>query len=190
MADQPHLIVALTGASGAYATEMLLNRAPWPTTLIVSDWGRKVFERECGPYERLMSIAARVHDNRDMMTPPASGSVPNVGMVVLPCSVNTMGQIAAGMGENLITRAAHCQLKERRPLILCLRETPLSLIDLKNCVRVAEAGGIIMPLAPPFWMHTDNSVQPVTLHDVLGAYVDRVLRLLGHPLRRTWEDLL
>jgi 4-hydroxy-3-polyprenylbenzoate decarboxylase len=93
------------------------------------------------------------------------------------------------LGDTLIARAAHCQLKERRPLILGLRETPLTLIDLRNAVRAAEAGAVIMPLSPPFYMFKGHTPDKITLHDLMAAYVDRVLTLLGHEAATTWEDV-
>lgn len=184
-----HLIVALSGASGAYATELLLEKSLWPTMLIVSKWGREIYTHECGPLKRLEKLADRVFDDGDMMAAPASGSVPTAGMVILPCSTNTMGRIAAGLGETLIARAAHCQLKERRPLVVGLRETPLTAIDAKNASALAAAGATLMPLSPPFYMFKGRSPRQVTMHDLLEVYVDRVLSLLGQPLEKTWEDV-
>ena len=183
------LIVAMTGASGAYAAELLLAKSPWPTMLIASRWAREIYAHECGPFEELTKRAGAVFSNDDMLAPPASGSVAAMGMVILPCSVNTLGQIAAGLGESLITRAAHCQLKERRPLILGLRETPLTAIDLHNAAQAAAAGAAVMPLAPPFYMFKGRTPRQITLHDLMNAYVDRILALLGHPLKATWEDV-
>jgi flavin prenyltransferase len=188
-AQPPRLIVAMTGASGAYAARLLLANSPWPTTLIASRWAREIYVQECGPFEELLQAAGEVYAPTDMAAPPASGSVPTRGMVVLPCSINTLGQIAAGLADNLITRAAHCHLKERRPLILCLRETPLTTIVLDNAAKVAGAGAVVMPMAPPFFMFKGKSPQQVSLHDLLEAYVARVLALLGRPLDATWEDL-
>ena len=185
----PHLIVAMTGASGAYAAELLLRKSPWPTMLITSKWGRQIYAHECGPVAQLEKLAGRVLDNGDMLAPPASGSVPTAGMVILPCSANTLGQIAGGLGESLIARAAHCHLKERRPLILGLRETPLSAIDLQNAAAAGAAGAMVMPLSPPFFMFKGRTPQQISLHDLMEAFVDRVLGLLGHPLTRTWEDV-
>jgi flavin prenyltransferase len=177
-AQPPRLIVAMTGASGAYAARLLLANSPWPTTLIASRWAREIYVQECGPFEELLQAAGEVYAPTDMAAPPASGSVPTRGMVVLPCSINTLGQIAAGLADNLITRAAHCQLKERRPLILGLRETPLTLIVLRNAA-VAEAGATIMPISPPFYMFKGRKPDQITMHDLLAAYVDRILSLLG-----------
>jgi 4-hydroxy-3-polyprenylbenzoate decarboxylase len=184
-----HLIVAMTGASGAYATQLLLERSLWPTMFIASKWGRQVYVHECGPIKELEKLAGRVFDNGDMTAPPASGSVPTAGMVIVPCSAHTMGRIAAGLGDTLISRAAHCQLKERRPLIIGLRETPLTAIDVKNAGTLASAGATLMPLSPPFYMFKGLSPQKVTMHDLMTAYVDRVLSILGRPLGKTWEDV-
>lgn len=184
-----HLVVAMTGASGVYAAELLLERSSWPTMLIASQWARQIYAHECGPMERLEQKAGQVFDNADMLAAPASGSVATAGMVIVPCSANTLGQIAAGLGENLITRAAHCHLKERRHLILGLRETPLSAIDAQNSAALAAAGATIMPLSPPFYMFKNQSPRQITLHDLMSAYVDRVLAILGQPMPKTWEDV-
>jgi flavin prenyltransferase len=186
---RPPLVVAMTGASGAYATRLLLAKSPWPTILVASRWAKEIFVQECGSFEELAHSAGRVYDSDDMTAPPSSGSTETIGMVILPCSINTLGQIANGLGDNLITRAAHCHLKERRPLILGLRETPLTHIDLRNAVRAGEAGAVIMPLTPPFFMFKGRTPQQITLHDLMDAYVDRVLFLLGRRMSATWEDI-
>lgn len=184
-----HLIVGMTGASGVYTTQLLLAKSPWPTTLVASRWAREIYAHECGSFKNILKLATASFDPDDLTAPPSSGSTPTVGMVVLPCSMNTLGQIAAGLADNLITRAAHCHLKERRPLILGLRETPLSVIDLENAAKVATAGAIVMPLSPPFFMFKGKSAHQITLHELMEAYVDRVLAVLGHPMPSTWEDV-
>ncbi len=110
-------------------------------------------------------------------------------MVVLPCSTNTLAKIAGGIADSLITRAAHCHLKEHRKLVLCVRESPWTLIDLDNARKVAAAGGIIMPLSPPFYMAAGRDPDTVTMTELLGAYVDRVLAVLGHPAETDWESI-
>jgi 4-hydroxy-3-polyprenylbenzoate decarboxylase len=187
--DQPQLILALTGASGAKMVQVLLERSKWPVTLIVTKWGQAVFEHECGEYSQIASKAAQVYKNDDFWAPPASGSVPTKGMVIAPCSANTLAKIAAGMGDNLVTRAAYCHLKQRRPLILVLREAPLTTIDLENAARVSAAGGIIMPLTPPFYMFAGQSSKKTTLFDLLNALADRILFLLGQRLPANWETI-
>ncbi|RJQ81714.1 MAG: UbiX family flavin prenyltransferase [Desulfobacteraceae bacterium] len=188
--NKPPLIVAMTGASGAYAAQLLLAKSPWPTLLMASRWAKEVFARECGSFEALAQTAGRVYDADDLTAPPASGSTETIGMVILPCSVNTLGRIANGLADNLITRAAHCHLKERRPLILGVREAPLTSIDLQNAVRVSAAGAIIMPITPPFFMFKGKTPHQISLHDLMDAFVERVLSLLGRRMAETWEDML
>ncbi len=182
-----NLIVAITGATGAYTAKLLMEKAPWPVALVISPWGQDVYERECGDIEDLKSRAAAVYDNEDLSAPIASGSVPTAGMVVLPCSANTMGKIASGHADTLITRAAQCHLKERRRLILCVRESPWSSIQIDAARTVSGAGGIIMPLSPPFYMFADQDPKAVTAHTLLDLYADRVLALLGQPSDHNWE---
>ena len=182
-----NLVLAVTGASGSYAARMLLERSPWPVTLVASRWGKDVYERECAPFRQLIDMADAVFDNSDLSAPIASGSVSTAGMVILPCSCNTLAQVATGVGDTLIGRAAHCHLKERRKLVLCVRESPWTLIDLDNARTVTAAGGIVMPLSPPFYMTADKNPEDVRMPDLLGAYVDRVLAVLGHPGKSTWE---
>ena len=184
-----NLVLAITGATGAHAAELLVARSPWPITLVASRWGKDLCAREGVSFDALAARADTVLDDADLAAGISSGSVATVGMVVLPCSADTLAKVAAGIAETLITRAAHCHLKERRRLILCVRESPWSLIDLDNARRVAAAGGVIMPISPPYYMAADRCPDAVTMTDLLGAYVDRVLGLLGHPPDRTWEDL-
>ncbi|MCP4745783.1 MAG: UbiX family flavin prenyltransferase [Desulfobacteraceae bacterium] len=183
------LIVAMSGASGAYAAELLIEKSPWPVMLIASKWAKQVYEHECGLFENLVKKARQVLDNEDMTAAPASGSVPVAGMVIMPCSTHTLASISAGLADTLITRAAHCQLKEKRPLILGVRETPWTAVDLENAARLAGMGVNIMPLSPPFFMFKGRSPCDVTLKEVMSAYVDRVLALLGHTGAETWEDI-
>lgn len=181
-----NLVVALTGATGVFATRRLIEKSPWPVTLVASEQGRRVCEQECGPFAAMAAGAAEVLDDHDLTAPIASGSVPTRAMVVLPCTANTLGKIAQGIGDTLITRAAHCHLKERRTLILCVRETPWSLVDVRNAGSVAAAGGMIMPLSPPFYMMAGRDPSAVTMKDLLDAYVDRVLSVLGQPQVEHW----
>jgi 4-hydroxy-3-polyprenylbenzoate decarboxylase len=184
-----NLILAVTGASGSLAAELLLRKSPWPVSLVASAWGQDVFGRECGDFGRLAALANKVYEDRDLAAPISSGSVPTGGMVLLPCSTNTLAKIAHGIADSLITRAAHCHLKEGRKLVLCVRETPWTLIDLNNAAAVAAAGGVIMPLSPPFFQMGRRDPAAVTMTDLLDAYVDRVLAVLGYPADRNWETL-
>jgi len=185
-----NLVLGITGASGAHAAERLVEKSPWPVTVVATRHGREVFEFECGrPFAELADRAAAVHENDDLWSPLASGSVSTVGMVVLPCSVNCLGKVATGNCDTLLTRAAHCHLKSRRPVILCLRETPLTAIDYGNAREASLAGAVVMPLSPPFYMFHGRSPDTVSMTDLLDAYVDRVLQLLGHDPARTWETV-
>lgn len=182
-----NLVVGLTGATGAYATRMLIEKSPWPVSLVASDWGLEIYRRECGTAEDLKTLADDILDNGDLAAPISSGSVPTAGMVILPCSTDMLGKIASGIADTLISRAAHCHLKEKRPLVICLREAPLTAIDLENAHRLALAGAIIMPLSPPFYMFAEKSASAVTMHDLFSAYVDRILSVLGHAPTENWE---
>lgn len=184
-----NLILALTGATGAMAVNTLVEKSPWPLTLVASKWGKTVYEKECGSFETLVGKMDKVYDDDDLAAPISSGSIASVGMVILPCSCNTLGEIASGVSSTLITRAAHCHMKERRPLVFCLREAPLSLIDLRNAVSVSESGGIVMPMSPPYYMLDTSRPDTVSLRQLLDVYIDRVLALLGKAADRTWEDV-
>ena len=186
---EKHLILGVTGASGVYAAELLIEKSPWPVDLIASKWAGEIYAHERGQSKNLTEKADKVYSNEDLCAPVSSGSVPTVGMVILPCSTNTMGQIASGLCDNLITRAAHCHLKERRPLVICLRETPLTAIDLENGSKIAAAGGIIMPLSPPFYMFGRKDPETVSMADLMNVYVDRILSILGHPSESNWETI-
>lgn len=184
-----NLVLAVTGATGIHAAGLLIEKSPWPVTLVASDWGKDVCRREYGEFEELARGAAQVYDNANQAAPIASGSVATAGMVVLPCTSNTLAHLANGLGDTLILRAAHCHLKERRKLVLCVRESPWTLMDLKNAVTVASAGGIIMPLSPPFYIVGGRSPESVTMKELIEIYVDRVLAVLGHAAERNWETV-
>ena len=183
------LVLAVTGASGALLAERIVAKSPIPVILTAGKWGRAVYEAECGPFETLTKRVQAVYDADDMSAPIASGSVETAGMVVAPCSAGTLGRIAAGTSDTLAARAAHCHLKERRPLILCLREAPLTRIDLQNAERAAAAGAVVMPLSFPFYMQKECDPRTVTLAELMDDFAERVLSLLGVPPSRTWADV-
>jgi 4-hydroxy-3-polyprenylbenzoate decarboxylase len=184
-----NLILAVNGATGTHAAERLMKKSPWPVALVASEWGKNVAQRECVDFARLAALAAKVYDDADLAAAISSGSVPTIGMVILPCSSNTMAKVAHGISDTLITRAAHCHLKERRRLVLCVRETPWSLIDLNNATTVSAAGGIVMPLSPPFYQLAGKDPLTVTMTDLMDLFVDRVLAVLGHPSASNWETV-
>ena len=184
------LVVAISGASGAvYGVRLLqaLHKAPdIETHLVVSDAGWHNLQHELA-MERTAdeALAAQVHDVRDIGATLASGSFQCAGMVVAPCSMRTLAAVAHGLADNLITRAADVMLKERWRLVLMVRESPLSLIHLRNMVSVTEAGGIICPPLPAFYLH------PQSVDDIVDQGVARVLDLLDvpHTLSARWADL-
>jgi 4-hydroxy-3-polyprenylbenzoate decarboxylase len=194
------VIVAITGASGSlYGIRLLkaLLAKPLTVHLIVSDAGKAVMAHEIGPYDKdiipllkangvALHPQAQLHHHSpgDLFAPPASGSFLHGGMVIAPCSMKTLAAITAGLADDLIHRSADVCLKERRPLILLPRETPLSLVHLENMVRAARAGATILPPAPGFYF------RPETIQDLVDSIVARVLDHLGqeHTLTKRWGD--
>jgi flavin prenyltransferase len=197
------LVLAITGASGAvYAVRLLelLIASGREMHLMISPSGAAVMKQELGRSVSLEGFDAgslltagaaekaakqvHYHQYMDFMAPVASGSFRTGGMVVCPCSGNTMSGIAHGSSTNLIQRAADVHLKERRKLILVPRETPLSVIQLENMRRAGEAGAVVLP-AMPGWYHGVNSVQ-----DLVDFVVARILDQLDvpHELMRRWGD--
>jgi 4-hydroxy-3-polyprenylbenzoate decarboxylase len=172
------ILVAITGASGAIYAKRLLDvladvRRTDPTLEVVtcfSNNGRKVWQHEI---EAAPAYDFRAYDNDDFGCSFASGSALWHAVVVLPCSVGRIGRIAAGMADDLIARAADVALKERRKLVLVVRETPLSLIHLENLTTVARAGAIVLPATPSFY------TRPSTVDAVVDTVVARVLDQLG-----------
>jgi 4-hydroxy-3-polyprenylbenzoate decarboxylase len=170
------LLVAVTGASGAlYAQRLLAALAADPAqdvAVCFSSHGRRVWRHELGD---ATVAAGREHANDDFASAFASGSAVWQAVVVVPCSVGRLGRIAAGMADDLIARAADVALKERRRLILVVRETPLSLIHLENMAKVTRAGAVVLPAAPAFYG------RPATVDAVVDTVVARVLDQLGLP---------
>jgi len=176
------IVLAVTGASGAvYARGLAgaLLKAGGPVHLIVSPHGRRLLGAELGltdPAELGGAAGAvTVHSHDDLGDPLASGSVLTGGMVICPASVDTVASVAAGRAGDLIDRAAHCHLKQRRPLILVPREMPLTAIDLENMLRLSRAGAVIAPASPGFYLG------PESIDDLVAFVVGRVLDLLGVP---------
>ena len=172
------LIVAITGASGAvYGVRLLqlLREVPGMRThLVVTPAGWMNIEHEMSlPRRDVEALADTVHAVRDVGASIASGSFQTDGMVVAPCSMRILGSIAHGLSDNLVTRAADVALKERRRLVLMVRETPLNLAHLRNMTAVTEMGGMIFPPVPAFY----NA--PQTVQDLVDHTVGRVLDVLG-----------
>jgi 4-hydroxy-3-polyprenylbenzoate decarboxylase len=178
------LILAITGASGApYAVRLLevLARHKVPTWLIISGHGWRLLEQETGITDD-KQLKARtggdwssvtIFTDDDRGAKPASGSVKSLGMVICPCSMGTVSAIAQGSSRSLVERAADVVLKERRKLILVPRETPLSLIHLRNLTQVTEAGAVVIPAAPGFYH------RPTKIDDLVDFLVQRIVDQVG-----------
>ena len=180
-------VVAVTGASGSiYARRLLeeLKRGGHDTLLLMSDEAKNVMKDEGEDAEKFTRLATRTFSEHDLDSPASSGSVKTSGMIVVPCSMKTVAYIAHGLSSNAITRAADVTLKERRPLILVPRETPLNIIHLRNLLRVAEAGATVLPAMPAFY------TRPRSIEDMVNFIVGRVLDLLNvpHNLFRRWGE--
>ncbi len=184
------LIVAITGATGAiYGVRLLgiLREMPaLETHLLVSDAGVLNLHQELDIGRKEVEVLADVvHNVRDVGAAIASGSFQSSGMVIAPCSMKTLAAIAHGLSDNLITRAADVVLKERRRLLLMVRETPFNLAHLRNMTAVTEMGGIVFPPLPAFYH------RPQTIEDMVDHTLARVLDLLEieHALAPRWNGM-
>lgn len=177
-AGKHKIAVAVTGASGSVYARLLLNKlrnlGPQleEVSLVMSDNAKDVWLHELGnsDYE---SYPFRKFAKSDFGAPFASGSAQYSGLIICPCSMGTLSRIAAGISNDLITRAADVMLKERKKLILVTRDTPLSLIHINNMKTVTEAGAIVCPATPSFYS------QPSTIEELAATVIDRVLDLAG-----------
>lgn len=194
------IVFGITGASGApYARDLLreMLKLPVEIHLIVSPAAHLVMKEELGidfpggRFDPEILLAEPVekgrvvlHPHGDLTAPPASGTFRTLGMVICPCSMNTLGSLASGTGNSLISRAADTCLKERRRLVLVPRETPLSLVHLRNMTTVTEAGAIVLPAMPGFYH------QPRTLDDLVRHLALKILDALGlqHSISLRWKD--
>lgn len=196
--SRKRLIVAITGASGAVYAQRLLTllvAGGHEVHFAVTPFGKRLLHDElgmegvnvpllCGLPEEAdpRDHGVFVHPSKDVGATIASGSFRHDGMVILPCSSTTLGAVASGIGDNIVTRAAACALKERLPLILCHRESPLSLVDIENMRTATLAGAIVAPTNPGFYL------MPESVDDLVDFMVGRVLDLLGveHGLKVRW----
>lgn len=172
------IAIAITGASGSiYAYTLLKKLQSLPEQveaagIVWSDNAKVVWQEELGN-EDYKHFDFKVWDKNDFYAPIASGSAQYDAMIICPCSMGTLGRIANGISDNLITRAADVMLKERRKLICVIRETPLSLVHINNMKTVTEAGGIICPASPSFYSRPEN------FEAAALTVIDRVLQLAG-----------
>jgi flavin prenyltransferase len=181
------LIVGLSGASGIIYGIRLLEVARElgiGTDLIVTGIADEMIAIETSYQpEEVRKMATRVHESRDMTSPLASGGYRHEGMVVIPCSMKTVAGIACGFADNLLLRAADCALKEKRPLIIVPRETPVNQIHIRNMLSLANAGAVILPASPGFYH------RPQTIDGLVDHIVGKTFDCLGidHMLYRRWE---
>ncbi|GAB3426179.1 UbiX family flavin prenyltransferase [Massilia solisilvae] len=189
--DKPRrLVVAITGATGAiYGVRLLQQLGATPgveTHLVVSDAASLTLHQEAGMQRRdVEALAHVVHRNRDVGASIASGSFQTDGMVIAPCSMKTLASVAHALSDNLIARAADVTLKERRRLVLMVRETPFNLAHLRNMTAVTEMGGIVFPPLPSFYH------KPASIDEMVDHTVARVIDLFGieHALAPRWAGM-
>lgn len=184
------LIVGLTGATGSILGIRLLEalkRSDVETHLIVSNWARRTLEHETSyTLKQVTALATVYHNQANMAAEISSGSFITEGMVVIPCSMRTLANIAHGTGESLIHRAADVVLKERRKLVLVTRESPLSELHLENMLKLARMGVVIVPPMPAFYN------KPKSIDDIIDHIVARVLDQLAvpAPFAKRWDGVM
>ena len=191
------IVVGTTGGSGAtYLVQLVKELLTLGTQvhLVASDYGRRVlFEEMNIPNLEAGSLGVEgfsdnliVYNNKDLGARIASGSFIHDGMIVVPCSSNTLGAIASGITNTLVQRAAAVTLKEQRKLVLAHRETPVGLIDLRNMCSVSEAGGIVAPLSPGYYMNPKN------IDDLVDFMVGKLIDAVGihHDLPTRWDPMI
>lgn len=173
------IVIAITGASGSIYARLLLDRLmelkdQWEqVSVVMTNNAKEVWRTELGEPDFGAYKGIRFYDKTDFSAPFASGSGQYGTMIIMPCSMGTLGRIAGGISDDLITRAADVVLKERRKLICVVRETPYNLIHIRNMETITLAGGIICPATPSFYS------RPATIEELARTVVDRVLDLAG-----------
>lgn len=184
------VVLGVSGASGAaLALECAraLRSAGAAIELVLSPMAERTLALEIGPdaCNQLVALADRLHPVTDLGAAIASGSFPVQGMVVAPCSMRSLAAIAQGLDDNLLTRAAGVQLKERRRLVLLAREAPLTLAHLRNMTAVTEMGAIVMPPVPAFYLRPETTAQ------IIGQIAARAVDLLhvATPRARAWNPI-
>ena len=172
------VLIAITGASGAIYAKLLIDKLmqvkdQWAElSMVISNNAKQIWETELNNQE-YKNYPVKYYDKFDFNAPFASGSAQYNIMIVVPCSMGTLGRIASGMSDDLVTRAADVILKERRKLILGIRDTPYNLIHIKNMETVTLAGGVICPATPSFYS------KPKTIEEAANTVVDRIIDLAG-----------
>jgi len=180
--NKKKIIIAISGASGAVYADLLFKKLDHlrdqieDCGVIISGNARSVWDFELRESSS-KNIPFKIYENNDFYAPFASGSAGYDTMIICPCSMGTLGRIASGVSNDLITRAADIMLKERQKLILVTREMPLNLIHINNMKTVTEAGGIICPASPSFYS------RPATMDELLSTVIDKVLNLSGFEIK-------
>ncbi len=186
--EEAPIVVGVSGASGApIAVRVLeaLRDAGVPVALVISRGGQAVLREEAGlEPDALRGLVRDLYGDEDLAAPIASGSRATRGMAIVPCSSNTAARVALGLGDTLLTRAAHVHLKERRRLVIVPRETPLPTILLRHLAALSELGVVVLDAAPPYYLH------PKTVQDQTDYLAGKVLDHLGvpHHLYRGWKE--
>jgi flavin prenyltransferase len=184
------LVIGMSGSSGAIygvrLLEVLHTSSDIETHVVISDWAKKNIEHETGrTLSSVVALASVVYDQRDMGAAISSGSFPVSGMIVAPCSVKSLSAIANAYNDNLLTRAADVQLKERRKLVLVFRETPLNRTHIRLMMDVTDAGGVVLPPVPSFYH------MPKTVDDIVNQTVQKALDQFGieKGLFKRWQGM-
>lgn len=179
---EPRTIIGITGATGIAFSLDFIRRLKGEKFAIFTQWGRHLLASESGlAMADVEKLVNRVFPDSDLSAPTSSGSTQFDALVILPCSSGTLNKIAAGIADTLLTRTALVALKERRKLVLCLRETPVSTQTLRNAASLSGDGAIIMPIMPPYYMN------PLTSEAVLESFSMRLLQVLGQSHEDHWK---
>ena len=174
--------MGITGASGvAYGVDFV-RRCPDDKYLVASKWGRHVLNEELGlKVDEMKPWVNEIYSDSDLASPFSSGSNHFDSLVIVPCSISTLAKIANGIADTLITRIAQVALKEKRRLVIALRETPLSSIALENALKLSREGAVIMPISPPHYLEAD------TVNDLVQGYGDKLLNVIGVDTGNGWK---
>ncbi|MBI5463332.1 MAG: UbiX family flavin prenyltransferase [Ignavibacteriales bacterium] len=176
------IVIGITGSSGAIFAQEFLKQCPGDKFLVISKWGKVLLHDELGINEHALApFVKKQFSDDDLSAPIASGSNNIDAYVILPCSISTMGKIASGIGDTLITRTAQVALKERYKLVLCVRETPLSTLSLEQAARLSRDGAYVMPISPPLYF------VPKSVDEYVHAFVEKVLGVIGVRQSRGWR---